>query len=275
MHGGIQLSLYTLLQAFWIIGGRTLVKSIIRRCVSCVREQAVTVQQLLGSLPDFRTTTCRAFTHTGVDYAGLFSARFAPGRGKPSHLYSDNGTTFQGANRELRQNVSQLRRYVDSMNLFLVVGTTWHFIPPAAPYFGGLWEAGVKSLQHHFRKCDGSHTLTFDEFTTTLARIESCLNSRRIGPLSDDPDDFSYLTPGQFLIGAPMTGASKLSVELVPENRLTRRQIVQRIAEMFWRRWNVEYLHSLQQRYKWNHERPNIKEGDMVLSKHDALPPSR
>ncbi|XP_033229507.1 uncharacterized protein LOC117181048 [Belonocnema kinseyi] len=296
MHGRIQLSSYTLRQAFWIIGGRTLVKSLIRRCVSCVRERAVTDQQLMGSLLDFKTT-CRPFTHTGVDYADPFSVRFAPGRGQKrykgyvalficcvthaihlefvSDIYSDNGTTFQGADCELRHNVSQIRRDVDLMDLFSVEGTTWHFIPSAAPNFGGLWEAGVKSLKHHFQRCVGSHTLTFEEFTTSLARIGSCLNSRLIGPLLDDPDDFSYLTPGHFLIGAPMTGAPEPSVELVPENRLTRWQIVQRIAEMFWRRWNVEYLHSLQHRYKWNQELPNIKVGDMVLIKHDALPPSK
>ena len=141
LHGGIQLNLYTLRQGFWITGGRNLVKGLIRHCVICVRQRATVVQQLMGSLPDFRTITCRPFTHSGVDYAGPFQIRFAPGRGQrsykgyvvlficcvtraihlelvsdytsqgflaaykrfishrgmPAHLYSDNGTTFQGA----------------------------------------------------------------------------------------------------------------------------------------------------------------------------------
>ncbi|XP_033227954.1 uncharacterized protein LOC117179881 [Belonocnema kinseyi] len=66
MHGGIQLSLYTFRQALWIIGS----------------ELWLRVQQLMGSLPDFRTTTCGPFTHTGLGYAGPFSVRFAPGRGQ-------------------------------------------------------------------------------------------------------------------------------------------------------------------------------------------------
>ncbi|XP_033228998.1 uncharacterized protein LOC117180617 [Belonocnema kinseyi] len=193
----------------------------------------------------------------------------------PAHLYSDNGTTFQGADRELRQNLTQLRRVSDLLNNLTTEGTSRHFIPPAAPNFGGIWELGVKSLKHHLRRCIGAYTLTFEEFTTTLTRIEACLNSRPIGPHSDEPDDFSYLTPGRFLIGPPLTNPPEPSIELVPENRLTRWQIVQRITEMFWRRWNVEYLHSLQQRYKWQDSCNNLQIGSIVLIKHDALPPSK
>ena len=175
----------------------------------------------------------------------------------------------------MRENLVQLRKNTNLINFLAFEGTTWHFIPPAAPNFGGLWEAGVRSLKHHLRRCVGSHTLTFEEFSTTLSHIEACLNSRPIGPHSDDPNDFSYLTPGHFLIGAPLTSPPELSVESLPENRLKRWQIVQRITEVFWRRWNVELLHALQQRYKWKIQNPNRKTGDMVLIRHDALPPAK
>lgn len=73
----------------------------------------------------------------------------------PAHLYIDNGTTFQGNDRELKDKVAQLRRDPNLINLLSVEGTTWHFIPLAAPNFGGLWEAKVKSLKHHLRRCVG------------------------------------------------------------------------------------------------------------------------
>lgn len=54
-----------------------------------------------------------------------------------------------------------------------------------------------------------------------------CLNSHPISPLStfhaplsNDPEDFAYLTPGPNLIKAPLTSIPEPSVEFIAENRL-------------------------------------------------------
>ena len=52
----------------------------------------------------------------------------------------------------------------------------WRFIPERAPHFGGLWEAAVKSMKFHFKRIVGNTKLTFEELTTILTQIESCLN---------------------------------------------------------------------------------------------------
>ena len=83
-----------------------------------------------------------------------------------------------------------------------------------------------------------------------MTRIESCFNSLPIAPLSNDPEDFSYLTPGHFFIGTPLTSITEPSVEFTAENQLTRWQLVQKISEIFWKRWAIDYLHSLQKHHK-------------------------
>lgn len=80
-------------------------------------------------------------------------------------------------------------------------GTTWHFAPPLSPHFNGLAESAIRSVTHHIRRVIGQATLTFEEMVTVLAKIEACLNSRPICPMSSDPENFDAMTPGHFLIG--------------------------------------------------------------------------
>ena len=69
--------------------------------------------------------------------------RFSSRQGRPAHLYSDNGTTFHGADKELRRGIVRLRLNTDLYTEFVIQGTTWYFVPPSATHFEGLWEAGV------------------------------------------------------------------------------------------------------------------------------------
>lgn len=203
--------------------------------------------------------------------------RFVARRGHCSDLFSDNGTNFVGANRELKQLLAEEKSQVavEIADWLANNGTTWHFIPPHAPNFGGLWEAGVKSTKHHLKRVIGVSTLTFEELYTVLSQIEACLNSRPLCQLSTESADPVPFTPGHFLIGEPPVLVPEASYENSSVSSLKRWQFTQRMVQEFWRKWSQEYLSQFLNRYRWSHCVPEPKIGDVVLVKEDDLPPSR
>ena len=134
--------------------------------------------------------------------------RFIARRGYPSLIWSDNGTNFVGANRELRE----LREFITQQKTGRILSEfctshkiEWRFIPEHGPNFGGLWEAAVKSTKKHLMSIVGNVKLTFQELTTVLTQIEACLNRRPLVSLnSPDDDGIEVLTPDHFLIGHPL-----------------------------------------------------------------------
>ncbi|XP_029171202.1 uncharacterized protein LOC114940633 [Nylanderia fulva] len=201
--------------------------------------------------------------------------RFVSRRGLPSKLYSDNGTNFHGADKELNDAFSALMKDSSLHDILANDKIEWNFIPSAAPHFGGLWEAGIKSLKSHLKRVAGSRTLSQAEFATLLCQIEACLNSRPIAALSDDPSDLSALTPGHFLIGRPIIAIPEESVLESNANRLSRWQMVHSLVEQIWRSWSQDYLHSLQQRRKWSEKTSCFRIGELALLKNPLLPPSK
>ncbi|XP_036148377.1 uncharacterized protein LOC118647464 [Monomorium pharaonis] len=177
-------------------------------------------------------------------------------------MYFDNGTTFVGVDREMTKAAV---RDPNFLNLTASDNVTWNFIPPSASHFGGLWKAGVRSVKTHLRRVLGTHKLTFEEFTTLLCRIEACLNSRPIAPLSNTLNDYECLTPGHFLVGSALIVNPEPSLLQLNENRLSRWQLVLHITERFWKLWYNDYVTTLQQQTKWRQVKPQIQVGQLVL----------
>ncbi|XP_043263452.1 uncharacterized protein LOC122403788 [Colletes gigas] len=205
--------------------------------------------------------------------------RFIARRGRSHCIYSDNGRNFIGA----RNNLNELGVLLNSKEHHAKVGNLlaqeqiqWHLIPPHAPHFGGLWESAVKSAKHHVKRIIGEQRLTYEELYTILAQIEACLNSRPLHPLSSDPNDLTPLTPGHFLIGDALTALPQQDLLHLKQNRLNRHQLVQQMLQHFWKRWQQQYLHHLQQRQKWRLHSPTIvKIGALVVIREDNIPPLR
>ncbi|XP_046868770.1 uncharacterized protein LOC124461275 [Drosophila willistoni] len=208
---------------------------------------------------------------TSDAFIGAFN-RFIGRRGLCTDVYSDCGTNFIGANKKLQVDKLAYCSYITKhiAPTLLRKGINWHFNPPSAPHFGGLWEAGVKSMKYHLKRTLGEQVLTFEEMATVLAQIESCLNSRPLCPLSNDPDDLMVLTPGHFLMGeAPLAPPAP---ELAKVTLIDLWKNCQYYAQQFWRRWNSEYLSRFQRRPKWLQTKENLTVGCIVLIRDERFP---
>lgn len=203
--------------------------------------------------------------------------RFVARRGMIKNIFSDNGTNFIGASNIIMETAEQSASTFNDLvkNELLKLNITWHFSPAGSPHFNGLVEAGVKSMKHHLKRAIGEAALTFEELATTLYQIEAAVNSRPLCPMSTDTNDTEALTPSHFLMNSAATIVPDENLSEAKLNWLSRWQLVQRIHQQFWQKWQNEYLHLLQTRKKWNIARENIKKDDLVLIKDENFAPTK
>lgn len=201
--------------------------------------------------------------------------RFIARRGKCTHMYSDNGTTFVGAYKEIKsafmnwsspENVEHLNRQ----------GTKWTFMKPASPHQGGIYEAAVKSAKHHLVRVIGAQKYTYEQYLTLLCQVEAVLNSRPLYAPSDDPLDAPVITPGHFLIGEEFVSPPPINAPPQSDYSLQRvRKEQQKMLKSFWESWSADYLTSLIPRKKWKKVEKNVEIGQVVLVNDNNLPPSQ
>ncbi|GFV87778.1 integrase catalytic domain-containing protein [Trichonephila clavipes] len=208
---------------------------------------------------------------SSLSAAAFLSAlrRFVSRCGYPTDIYSDNGTNFIGASAYLKDlfqllHNSNVQDYSSSKNI------QWHFIPPYAPNFGGVWEASVKLTKQHLLKTLKAAVLNFEELDTILCQIEACINSRHLYPLSSDPKDLQVLTPGHFLIGCPLLELPDHSLSNQSLSIHSTWSLLMKLKKMFWSRWKLSYLNTLQSRTKWMQVQKDLTVGSLVLIKNPA-----
>lgn len=203
--------------------------------------------------------------------------RFIARRGLCTDLYSDCGTNFVGAAAQLNKTFNTFLNQPDIKNEINHatnrIPIKFHFLPPAAPHMGGIWESAVKCAKYHLRRVLGTYIPTLEEFITLSTQIEAMMNSRPLTPISNDPSDLQPLTPGHFLIGSSLVAAPEPCLDHISTNRLSRWHALQAFNQRIWKRWSQEYLHTLQQRHKWTHSSPNICVGDLVIVNDPHSPP--
>ena len=104
-------------------------------------------------------------------------------RGCVSHIYSDNGTNFVGADKELRKALEDWNQHRIAACL-QQKEIDWHFNTPTASHFGGVWERLIRSVRKVLGSIAGQAVFTDESLSTLLVEVENVLNSRPLTPVS-------------------------------------------------------------------------------------------
>lgn len=190
--------------------------------------------------------------------------RFIARRGATQEIYTDNGTNFVGANRELQEEKNRINGQLGST--FTDANTQWRFNPPAAPHMGGCWERLVRSVKVALSTIPTENKLDEESFSTMLTEAEHMINSRPLTFVSLESADAEALSPNHFLL-LSSSGVRQLVKGSVEEgvNLKNSWNMIQDIISKLWRRWIVEYLPMITRRTKWFHDVRPIKTDELVL----------
>lgn len=271
---------------FWIVRGLSAVRKVLSNCMNCRKQNARPGEQIMDPFPSARVApihhlpmwawttlaplflrqgrlqvkrygclfTCRTMRTVHMEVAHILEAdsficayqRFVSLRGKPIEIYSDNGTNFKGAWRELREALKRLDQ-TKIYNRLRSNDVQWLFNPPEASHQGGIWEGMIGSVRRVLGALLKEQLVDDETLSTLPCEAERILNDRPLTSLSDHPDDPELLTPNKLLL---LRSYSCFPPDVFKgHDKYSKRwRQAQCLADSFWKRWMKGYLPALQTR---------------------------
>ncbi len=272
-HPGPERVFAEIRRSFWILRGREAIRRYQHTCTKCRRWKAKPSVPKMADLPPARLRLFKPpFFSTGMDCFGPFQVkvgrrlekrwgiifkclttravhldilttidadsflmalrRFIARRGTPAELYSDQGTNFRGGERELREAFATLTP--DLQQQLAKQKISFHFNPPAAPHFGGVWEREIRSIKTALHTTVGGQPIPEEVLRTVLLEVEGILNSKPLGYVSSSLTDLDPVTPNVLLMGRPDGSLPQIvypETELLTRRRWRHSQV---LADRFW-----------------------------------------
>ena len=191
---------------------------------------------------------------------------FIARRGRPSTIYSDNGSTFIGAAAWIKQ-VQKDEKLNDYLARHQII---WKFNLSRAPWWGGQFERLIGVVKTAMRKTIGNACLTFDELREVLLDVEIALNGRPLSYVEDDAQ-LPVLTPHSMLFSQPnILPEREVYHEEIPHLK-RRAKYLKKCKDAMWNRWTKEYLRGLRERHTVaQKDSPcGVQKGDVCLIKDD------
>ncbi|XP_028397808.1 uncharacterized protein LOC114521540 [Dendronephthya gigantea] len=187
-------------------------------------------------------------------------------RGRPAKIVSDNGGTFIGAARWLKQirKDEVLHGYLEDEQI------RWQFNLSRAPWWGGQFERLVGIFKRAFYKCVGNATLSWSELAEVVLDVEIQLNGRPLSYVEEDID-LPLLTPASFLFQRTNRLPEQEPWREEDVDLRKRSRYLRSCKDALWKRWTREYLAALRERHncKQTDKTKSPEVGDVVIIRSD------
>ena len=192
--------------------------------------------------------------------------RLTARRGRPSTIYSDNGSSFIGAASWIKQaqNDEKLNDLLARHQI------TWKLNLSRAHWWGGQFERMTGLVKKALRKTIGNAYLTLNELKKVCLDIEIALNGRPLSYVEDDAQ-LPVLTPNSMLFIQPNILPERV-VHYEENPQLRRRaRYLKKCKDAISHRLTKEYLRGLRERHTVTHKDSpcGVEKGDVCLIKDD------
>ena len=161
-------------------------------------------------------------------------------------LFSDNGSNFRGADREIQEamkafNKQEINEKLEQINL------SWEFGPAHCGAAGGAWERLIKMVKKLLRSVIGQQNVDVNDFETLLSGAASVMNRRPLTAASADVNDTLPITPSHFLYPYLFVDSTHLIPPCTGDPETLRHgwKSSQALLDKFWNRFKSEYLTEL------------------------------
>uniref|UniRef100_A0A8D9ACD9 Integrase catalytic domain-containing protein n=1 Tax=Cacopsylla melanoneura TaxID=428564 RepID=A0A8D9ACD9_9HEMI len=233
-HVGVNQTLATLRNDYWLTSGRTEIKRILKSCDTCkMFNSKPYATPEFSSFPNYRLQKNLAFTYSAVDYFGPLYVKDGKSKSRSIWCLLFTCLTTRAIHLELVDSESSsdlllaFRRFLartggcksllsDNAAQFQLLQKTFQhmysdndshgilnenkidfrFTPALSPWAGGCFERLISITKQCLRKTIGNITLTLCQLTTLISEIEHIINSRPLGYFGEE--DF-IITPNHFL----------------------------------------------------------------------------
>ncbi|XP_065929665.1 uncharacterized protein [Magallana gigas] len=214
---------------FWITGCKTLANSVIHKCVTCRKLRRKLEHQRMSDLPVDRLTPGPPFSAIGVDVFGPWTVAARKTQGELSHSNRWAVLFTCLTSRAIHIEV------IKEMRASSFINALRRFVSLRGPVKEIRSDRGTNFL-------GALDAIQADSVYTGKGPIRDYLRNNRITWIFNPPHASHRGESWERMIG-----------------------ISRNLSDTFWKRWKEGYLQNLQVRRKWCEERPDVKEGDVVL----------